>query len=633
MSKVIGIDLWTTNSVAAYLLWDKPEVIPNAEWDRITPSVVYIKGDQLLVWKLAKRKAVLEPKNVIYEVKRFIWRKFSEVQDEIKHVPYEVREGKDGWVVIVVDWKEYKPEQISAFILKKIKEDAEKYLWEKIDRAVITVPAYFNDSQRQATKAAGEIAWLKVERIINEPTAAALAYGLGKNKDEKVAVFDLWGWTFDITIMEIGSEWTFQVLATNWDTHLGWADFDKRIIDWLIERFKEKEWIDLSQDPMALQRLKEEAENAKKQLSQVEQVEINIPFITTWPDGQPRHLQETLTRAQFERLIEDLVERTVKPTMDALKDAGLTPQDINEVILVWGSTRVPLVRKKVAQLFGKEPKATVNPDEAVALWAAIQGGILQWEVKDILLLDVTPLSLWVEVEGGLVDVVIPRNTTIPVRKTKVYTTAVDNQPAVTIHVVQWERPMARDNKSLWMFNLEWIPPMPRGVPQIEVTFDIDANWILHVSAREKSTGKEQKVTIQWATNLSEDEIKKMQEEAEKFAALDRKRKEVAEARNKLDSLAYGIEKLVKENESKLSEQDKNDIMPLVEEAKKLIEQYKDISGINDEKQLDEIKSQFESKFTELQNKAAALYQKVGGTAQQGPNQGGTEQGWNQQGGS
>ncbi len=611
MGKVIGIDLGTTNSVAAYLLWDKPEVIPNAEWDRITPSVVYIKWDQLLVWKLAKRKAVLEPKNVIYEVKRFIWRKFSEVQDEIKHVPYEVKEWKDGWVVIVVDWKEYKPEQISAFILKKIKEDAEKYLGEKIDRAVITVPAYFNDSQRQATKAAGEIAGFKVERIINEPTAAALAYGLGKNKDEKVAVFDLGGWTFDITIMEIWSEWTFQVLATNWDTHLGWADFDKRIIDWLIERFKEKEGIDLSQDPMALQRLKEEAENAKKQLSQVEQVEINIPFITTWPDWQPRHLQETLTRAQFERLIEDLVERTVKPTMGALKDAGLTPQDINEVILVWGSTRVPLVRKKVAEIFWREPKMTVNPDEAVALWAAIQGGILQWQVKDILLLDVTPLSLGVEVEWGLVDVVIPRNTTIPVKKTKIYTTAVDNQPAVTIHVVQWERPMARDNKSLGMFTLEGIPPMPRGVPQIEVTFDIDANGILHVSAREKSTWKEQKVTIQGATNLSDEEIKKMQEEAEKFAALDRKRKEVAEKRNQLDQIVYGIEKIIKENESKLTDQDKNDIMPLLEEAKKLIEQYKDISGISEENQLEDIKKKFEEKINELQSKAAVLYQKIG----------------------
>jgi molecular chaperone DnaK len=611
MSKVIWIDLWTTNSVAAYLLWDKPEVIPNAEWDRITPSVVYIKWDQLLVWKLAKRKALLEPKNVIYEVKRFIWRKFSEVQDEIKNIPYEVKEWPDGGVLIVVDGKEYKPEQISAFILKKIKEDAEKYLGEKIDRAVITVPAYFNDSQRQATKAAWEIAWFKVERIINEPTAAALAYGLWKNKDEKVAVFDLWGWTFDITIMEIWSEWTFQVLATNWDTHLGWADFDKRIIEWLIERFKEKEWIDLSKDPMALQRLKEEAENAKKQLSQVEEVEINIPFIITWPDGQPRHLQEKLTRAQFERLIEDLVERTVKPTMDALKDAWLTPQDINEVILVWGSTRVPLVRKKVAEIFGREPKMTVNPDEAVALWAAIQWGIIQGQVTDILLLDVTPLSLWVEVEGWLVDVVIPRNTTIPVRKTKIYTTAVDNQPAVTIHVVQWERPMARDNKSLWMFNLEWIPPMPRWVPQIEVTFDIDANGILHVSAREKSTWKEQKVTIQWATNLSEEEIKRMQEEAEKFATLDRKRKEVAEKRNQLDQIVYWIEKLIKENESKLAEQDKNEILPLLEDAKKLIDQYKDVSWIWDENQLDEIKNKFEEKIKELQSKSVNLYQKLG----------------------
>ncbi len=614
MGKIIGIDLGTTNSAMAYTLGDKPEIIPNQEWDRTTPSIVYIKWDQLLVGKLAKRKAVLEPQNVIYEVKRFIGRKFDEVQEEAKHMPYKIKAGSQGEVVIEVDGKDYKPEQISAFILKKLKEDAEKYLGDTVYRAVITVPAYFNDSQRNATKAAGEIAGLKVERIVNEPTAAALAYGLGKAKDEKVAVFDLgWG-TFDITILEIGSEGTFQVLSTSGDTHLGGADFDKRIIDWLLQRFKEKEWIDLSKDPMALQRLKEEAENAKKQLSQVEQVEINIPFITTWEDGQPRHLQETLTRAQFEQMIQDLVDRVEGPVHTSLKDAWLSPQDINEVILVGWSTRVPLVKKKVTQLFGKQPKATVNPDEAVALGAAIQGGILQGDVQDIVLLDVTPLSLGVEVEGGLVDVVIPRNTTIPVRKTKIYTTATDNQPAVTIHVVQGERPMAKDNKSLGQFNLTWIPPMPRGVPQIEVTFDMDANGILHVSAKEKSTWTEQKITIQWATNLSEEEIEKMQQEAEKFAEEDRKRKELIEAKNKLETLAYATEKILKEQADKLSDEEKQKLQELVDQAKDL--KVKE----------DTTKEEVDKKFEELQNALTPIYQKIGGQTPP-PNQaGGTTDG-------
>ena len=418
------------------MLGDKADVIANAEGERTTPSVVYIKGDDLMVGTLAKRKAVLEPKNVVYEAKRLIGRNRSEVQDELKNIPYECKKGKDGGVLMVIDGKDYKPEQIAAFVLQKIKADAEKFLGQPVTSAVITVPAYFNDSQRNATKVAGEIAGLKVERIINEPTAAALAYGEGKKKDEKIAVFDLGGGTFDITVLEIGSEGTFQVLATSGDTHLGGADFDKKLINRLIAGFKAKEGIDLSGNAMALQRLREEAENAKKQLSQTDSVEISIPFITMGDDGQPRNIQETISRSQFEQMIDDLVQRCKKPVLDALKDAKLKAGDINEVILVGGSTRVPAVRKLVASIFGKEPKATVNPDEAVAVGAAIQGGIIQGDVNDILLLDVTPLSLGVEVQGSLVDVVIPRNTTIPVKKNKIYTTAVDSQPAVTIHVLQ-----------------------------------------------------------------------------------------------------------------------------------------------------------------------------------------------------
>lgn len=608
MWKIIWIDLGTTNSAFAYMLWDKWEIIPNAEWDRTTPSVIYIKWDQLLVGKLAKRKAVLEPKNVVYEVKRFIWRKFSEVKEEVKHTPYDIKEWTDGWVLISIDNKEYKPEQLSAFILKKIKEDAEKYIGDKIDKAVITVPAYFNDSQRNATKAAGEIAWLQVERIINEPTAAALSYGLGKAKDEKVAVFDLGGGTFDITILDIGSEWTFQVLSTSWDTHLWWADFDKRLVELFMKNFKDREGIDLAWNAMALQRLKDEAENAKIQLSQSESVEINIPFIMTWPDWTAKHIQEILTRAQFEKLTSDLLERTKKPVLDALRDAKLSPNDINEVILVWGSTRIPAVKNIVKQIFGKEPKLTVNPDEAVWLGAAIQWWIIQWDVTDILLLDVTPLSLWVEVEWSIVDVVIPRNTTIPAKKEKIYSTAVDNQPAVTINVLQWERPMARDNKSLWQFNLEWIPPMRRGTAQIEVTFDIDANWILHVSAKEKSTGKSQNVKIQWATNISDEEIKRAQDDAERFAEEDKRQKELIEAKNKLESMAYQVETFIKENGDKISPEEKTAIEALVADAHAL------------KQDPNATKEQADTKFAEIEKAMNELYQKMWAQAQQWPAQ-------------
>lgn len=569
MAKIIWIDLGTTNSCGAYMLGDKSDVIANAEGDRTTPSIVYIKGDQLLVWKLAKRKAVLEPKNVVYEVKRFIWRSYKEVKDEIKSVPYQVKEGKDGGVLIHVDGKDYKPEQISAFILKKIKEDCEKFLGETITQAVITVPAYFNDAQRNATKAAGEIAGLKVERIINEPTAASLAYGEGKNKDEKVVVFDLWGGTFDVTVLEIGSEGTFQVLSTSGDTHLGGADLDKRIMDWIINSFKMKEWIDLSTNPMALQRIKEESENAKKQLSQTDSVDISIPFITTGDDGQPRNLEETLTRAQFEKICADLIERCRKPVMDALKDSKLSKSDIDQVILVGGSTRIPAIQKIVEEITGQSPKATVNPDESVAQGAAIQWGIIKGDVTDILLLDVTPLSLAVETEGGIAHVMIGRNTTIPAKKSNTYTTASDNQSAVTVHVTQGERQFSKDNKSLGQFNLEGIPQMRRGQPQIEVTFDIDANGILHVSAKEKSTGKEQKVVIQGATGISDEEIQQAQADAEQFADDDRKRKEMVESKNKLEALVYQAESMLTENKD-LPADEKEKVEKLISEGRNML---------------------------------------------------------------
>ena len=591
MWKVIWIDLWTTNSCVSYMLWDKSEVIANSEWARTTPSIVYIKWDEMLVWDLAKRKAILEPKNVIFETKRFIWRKFKEVENEVKDAPFDMKEWKDGWVLISIDWKDYKPEQISGFVLKKLKEDAEKFLWEPVTQAVITVPAYFNDSQRNATKAAGEIAGLKVERIINEPTAASLAYWEWKNKDEKIVVFDLWGWTFDVTILEIGSEWTFQVLSTSGDTQLGWKDFDQKIINYLVDAFKTKEWINLKDNAMAMQRLKDEAEKAKMQLSQTEKVEIMIPFICTDDKWQPKNLAETLTRAQFENLCKDLLDRCKQPVIQALKDSKLDKNDINEVILVWGSTRMPAVKTIVKDIFGKDPKATVNPDEAVSQWAAIQWWIIQWNVTDILLLDVTPLSLAVEVEWGLAHVLIPRNTTIPAKKSNIYTTASDNQNAVTVHVVQWERQFAKDNKSLGQFNLEWIPPMRRGQPQIEVTFDIDANGILKVSAEEKSTWKKQDVVIQWATNLSDDEIEKAKEEAEKFAEEDKKRKDLVESKNKLEQLTYQMQNIVDENKDKLSDEAKDEVNKLIESAKE-IKDKEDATKEDCERELERLNKEF-----------------------------------------
>ena len=612
MWKVIWIDLWTTNSCVSYMLWDKSEVIANSEWARTTPSIVYIKWDEMLVWDLAKRKAILEPKNVIFETKRFIWRKFKEVENEVKDAPFDMKEWKDGWVLITIDWKDYKPEQISGFVLKKLKEDAEKFLWEPVTQAVITVPAYFNDSQRNATKAAWEIAGLKVERIINEPTAASLAYWEWKNKDEKIVVFDLWGWTFDVTILEIGSEWTFQVLSTSWDTQLGWKDFDQKIINYLVDAFKTKEWINLKGNAMAMQRLKDEAEKAKMQLSQTEKVEIMIPFICTDDKWQPKNLSETLTRAQFENLCKDLLDRCKQPVIQALKDSKLDKSDINEVILVWWSTRMPAVKTIVKDIFGKDPKATVNPDEAVSQGAAIQWWIIQWNVTDILLLDVTPLSLAVEVEWGLAHVLIPRNTTIPAKKSNIYTTASDNQNAVTVHVVQWERQFAKDNKSLGQFNLEWIPPMRRWQPQIEVTFDIDANWILKVSAEEKSTWKKQDVVIQWATNLSDDEIEKAKEEAEKFAEEDKKRKDLVESKNKLEQLTYQMQNIIDENKDKLSDEAKDEVNKLIESAKTMKDKE------------DATKEECEQELERLNKEFADWYQKHSAEINPNANAGATD---------
>lgn len=593
MAKVIGIDLGTTNSCVAYMLGDKSEVIANAEGNRTTPSIVYIKGDELLVGDLAKRKAILEPKNVIYEVKRFIGRKYSEIKSDLKNIPFDVKEGSDGGILIVVDGKEYKPEQISAFILKKIKDDAEKYLGESISQAVITVPAYFNDSQRNATKAAGEIAGLKVERIINEPTAASLAYGEGKNKDEKIVVFDLgWG-TFDVTVLEIWSEGTFQVLSTSGDTKLGGADFDQRIMEYIVDEFNKKEKIDLKGNAMAMQRIKDEAEKAKKQLSAVERVDISIPFITTGTDGQPRNLEVDLTRAQFENMCKDLIDRCKEPVRQALKDSKLSTNEINEVILVGGSTRMPFVPRIVKEIFGKEPKATVNPDESVAQGAAIQWGIIQGDVKDILLLDVTPLSLCVEVEGGLAHAMIPRNTTIPAKKSNIFTTAADNQNAVTVHVTQGERQFSRDNKSLGMFNLEGIPAMRRGQPQIEVTFDIDANGILHVTAQEKSTGKSQEVKIQGSTNISDEEIAAAKADGEKFAEEDRKRREIVESKNRLEALVYQIETMMAEQKDKIPAEEQENINKMIADGR-AIKDKEDATKEEIDNEINRIESEFQT---------------------------------------
>jgi molecular chaperone DnaK len=569
MSKIIGIDLGTTNSVVAVMEGGEPVVITNPEGSRLTPSVVaFTKTGERLVGQVAKRQAVTNPENTVFSIKRFMGRRFDEVNEEMKMVPYSVGAAPNGDVRVKILGKEYAPPEISAMILQKLKQAAEEYLGQTVTRAVITVPAYFNDAQRQATKEAGRIAGLEVMRIVNEPTAAALAYGLDKKKDETIAVYDFGGGTFDISILEVG-EGVVEVKATNGDTHLGGDNLDQRVIDWITAEFKKSDGIDLSKDRMALQRLKEAAEKAKMELSSVMETDISLPFITADASG-PKHLQMKLTRAKFEQLVEDLLQKTVGPTKQALSDAGVDPSKIDEVVLVGGSTRIPRVQQIVRELFGKEPHKGVNPDEVVAVGAAIQAGVLAGEVKDLLLLDVTPLSLGIETLGGVMTTLIARNTTIPTRKSEIFSTAADSQTSVEVHVLQGERPLARDNRTLGRFQLIGIPPAPRGVPQIEVTFDIDANGIVNVSAKDLGTGKEQKITITASSGLSKDEVDRMMKEAESHAEEDRKRREEIETRNRADQVLYGAEKDLQNMGDKISATDKAAVENGIEELKKAI---------------------------------------------------------------